>query len=603
MYIDFFINNLINEKLNAQKVFVASYNTNNTIRCFYYPRIKKIVNQSHYCYFVKRNGYFRVFSEVFDKVYSFTPGELIKKTVAKAKKYNYKVLIYVNNSINEERLKESINNNVKIVYSNGNHQELNEFLQNNKYDILLFDVKEEYMNDFLLKYLPKLNCSLLIDVQNGVFELINGKQSLNINKIKKLFGILFKKKKEKLLNNSKKNAKYNKKCFVAGYYYIPQTTAQAISTFKILKNSKFKYDVYSSKNRNWCYNTDSMMNIFDTPNINAIYSDFVDGASWCEETANYFLQNKDSYEFLMTRVMPDWSHNVGLMVKEKYPDVFWIASFGDPLYNNPIELQHIANNNFDKKTAKRILNNLNLIYNSSKEEYKCFALPRVQREKCLRIFELVNLMIFNNKYQMQWVLGEDYDKYKDKCYVLSHSFDPDFYIKRKIIKQNNKIKFLYLGHTDSCRNINSFIDAINRIKKDNKEFLDKIEIIFVGNIYEETINKIQKYKLDNILHKVDNMDYLSSLDLMEECDVLLLADAKLSFMKGLNVFFASKLSDYLGSKKLILGLCDNISPTRDVIKNTNNLLCDVDNIEDIKNTIIRIINNNYPRIKYSRYKE
>ncbi|MFR8622331.1 hypothetical protein [[Ruminococcus] torques] len=43
----------------------------------------------------------------------------------------------------------------------------------------------------------------------------------------------------------------------------------------------------------------------------------------------------------MTRSMPPESHEIGLKIKEIKPEIKWIASFGDPIANNPFVLKTI----------------------------------------------------------------------------------------------------------------------------------------------------------------------------------------------------------------------------------------------------------------------
>ncbi len=70
-------------------------------------------------------------------------------------------------------------------------------------------------------------------------------------------------------------------------------------------------------------------------------------------------------------------------------------------------------------------------------------------------------------------------------------------------------------------------------------------------------------------------------------------------MNGLNVYFASKVSDYLGTGKLIFSMTTKIGPTVDVLKETNHIVCEIDDVKDIKDSIIKILNGDYDNIDHT----
>ena len=47
-----------------------------------------------------------------------------------------------------------------------------------------------------------------------------------------------------------------KKGFVTSWYFPPINSSEGTCTFKLLKNSKYEYDVFTQKNnKNWSYDT------------------------------------------------------------------------------------------------------------------------------------------------------------------------------------------------------------------------------------------------------------------------------------------------------------------------------------------------------------
>ena len=148
-------------------------------------------------------------------------------------------------------------------------------------------------------------------------------------------------------------------------------------------------------------------------------------------------------------------------------------------------------------------------------------------------------MLFNNENQMKWMLGSSIDKYRKKSHILYHSFDSEFYFipeYKEDGKYKGKYKFLFLGHSDLYRNLDTFIEALNHLINENPAYGKKIEVELIGNIHYENHDKIRAYHMEHIFYESKQVDYLTSLDLMQQADVLLHVDAKFDFM-GHMVFF------------------------------------------------------------------
>ena len=597
-----------NRKNITKDIFneIDSRHKNITISCLdsdffndYYgnPRYGQLYNK--YDYLINSSKVMRLLSVLkFRSVKYISSTKLMIDILSEINNRKYSVYIYSKDE-KIDNIKSYIKKqypNIKIVGIANELQtdeEVISSINKVKPDTILVANTDNIQSEFILDNVKYFDTKLVISCGAIFNNIINNN---NKNNEWKFFRKFVK------YNIDKKKKRYFKpKGFVVGWFYPPQTTAQAISTYKILKNSKLRYDVFTTRSRIWNYASESNFDIFATPNIKVFMSDESNPDAWCELAKERFLKDKNKYDFFMTRVMPSWSHDVGLKIREAGNNTKWIASFADPMFNSPYVLYNTAINNFDEKTANKIVSNYEDIFkNPDKKEYECFKPLIEEKEKILKVFEQCDLMIFTNKYQLKWMLGDLYNKYKDKCLVLSHSYDPDFYLYHE--KRNSDVtKFLFMGHTDQFRNLNNFVKAVSYIIKDNPKFSKKIKVTLIGNIYDETINLIKQNKLEKIFVIEKNVDYMSSLDLMSKSDVLLHSDAKFNFMEGLNVYFASKISDYLGSEKLIFSLSTEIGPTVDVLKETNHIVCEVDDIDKIKKELIDIVDGKYNNLKHNNY--
>ena len=122
--------------------------------------------------------------------------------------------------------------------------------------------------------------------------------------------------------------------FVISWYFPPINSSEGLVSFKLLKNSKYKYDVFTQKsNESWSYG--SRETDLVSKNINTIFSKSSDFQEWVNEGIEYFEKNVKKYDFIMSRSMAPESHMIALEIKKRHPEVKWIASFGDPLCDNP----------------------------------------------------------------------------------------------------------------------------------------------------------------------------------------------------------------------------------------------------------------------------
>ena len=126
-----------------------------------------------------------------------------------------------------------------------------------------------------------------------------------------------------------------KRILVISWYFPPINSSEGLVTYKLLNNSKYEYDVFmQSNNELWSYGKDEdIKNI--NKNINRITSKAKELNDFYNEAINYFRDNQDKYDIVMTRSMPEISHKIGIEIKKIKNNIIWIASFGDPIANNP----------------------------------------------------------------------------------------------------------------------------------------------------------------------------------------------------------------------------------------------------------------------------
>lgn len=391
----------------------------------------------------------------------------------------------------------------------------------------------------------------------------------------------------------------NKKGLVISWYFPPINSSEGLCTFKLLKNSKFKYDVYTQKNnKNWSYDTNEDRLI--SKNINTIFSNCKYIDEWVQDGINRFSDSVQNYDFIMSRSMAPESHEIALELKRRNPNVLWIASFGDPIANNPYMNLIDQSSPYSVKgkgivsqsvryvfSPKRILKNIWWNYKTKKYEKKH---TRKYKDNKLQIDVLneADIIIFNNKYQMEYMMKDYPENVLSKALLLPHGYDTDFYSKVKNKKDNKKINISYLGHLDDIRTPKNFLKALCRLKKQKKNLYDKLKIEIYGNMAPNDKIFLVDNDLCDVVKFKKPVKYFESLEVMKKSDLLLLIDANLGAVLPNNIFYAAKLADYIGSGSNIFGITMLDGPSFDIIKEVGGVVCS-HSVDDIYNNLVMVL--------------
>ena len=372
--------------------------------------------------------------------------------------------------------------------------------------------------------------------------------------------------------------------FVASWFFPPNTSAEGIVTYKLLKNSKHQYDVCCSRSKSWSYERKSEL-IANNINTYAVKCEKI--TEWVDECVKIFIElnEKYHYKYIMTRSMPPESILIGKKIKKIIPTIKWIASFGDPIYRNPYELEKNIEEDY---ILKKIGLNRFFIYHPFWLRYLLALLPVPKFKVFGKLYSIekkamkeADIIIVPSKKQLQYLLENFmYKKYTEKCHVIPHTYDLDMFGKEEK-NENSKIIITYIGYLDKKRIPIDLFRALQLIKRENNEIFSNVILKFVGNIDSKVEPIIDSMGLGSILEIEDAVSYQDSLKIMKNSDYLLHIDAHFDFLKTGSIFFASKISDYIGSGKRILALTDRNSEAASIMKICNGIILERGNVRQI----------------------
>lgn len=390
-----------------------------------------------------------------------------------------------------------------------------------------------------------------------------------------------------------------KKILVISWFYPPINSSEGLVTYKLLRNSKLQYDVcMQESNASWSYGKNEKLP--EAVNVTRIPVAADDLEVWKEAAVEYFRKNKEKYDIVMTRSMPPESHMIGLKIKEIKPEIIWIASFGDPIANNPFVLKDMNtlspySHKFRRMGIRELISPKLILKNALWKKRTNDSLEPFRREQKLEedILRQCDYVILNNKYQEAYMLGSYDESIKSKALVLPHSYDSTLYPETTgETKVNKKIRMVYIGHLNDIRTPHLLFEAVNQLKEMKPDLDDRLEIQLYGNMSD----KEKVYLLDNELLDVVQIkkpvDYRTSLAIMKESDWLIHIDANLSGVLDENIFFAAKLTDYIGAGKPIFGITMFDGAGADVIRDVNGLTVSY-TADEIRNYLYLIVYKNY----------
>lgn len=374
-----------------------------------------------------------------------------------------------------------------------------------------------------------------------------------------------------------------KKAFVISWYFPPINSSEGLVTFKLLKNSKQEYDVFTQKNNlTWTYGDKE--NDLISKNIKTIFSKTSDKKEWIKEGFEYFKSHHDEYQYIMSRSNEPESHEIALKIKKEFPNVKWIASFGDPICNNPYRLfwleesPYSIRHKFEKGEAgyKELLSPKRIIKGEVWSLRHRRYVRKTDMEKYYKKLEIetiknADVVILNNEFQIKH-MEQTTPELKDKVELLYHTFDKEYYPKNKKKYNDNKIHFDFVGHLDDVRSPRTFFEALKRLNESTDNLEDKIEVNFYGDMSD----KDKLYLINNFLMDVVNIkkpvNYLESLEIMKNSDWLLNFDANLGRFIGVNIFCPAKVMDYLGSGSNIFSITMQDGASADILRHSGEIV-------------------------------
>lgn len=290
---------------------------------------------------------------------------------------------------------------------------------------------------------------------------------------------------------------------------------------------------------------------------------------WSYKASKYGIElmKKENFDVMFSMHEPPSSHICAYRIKKKFPKLKWMTYWSDPwLKDSTREESSFIRKNFEKAYERKVV-------------------------------PLSDKYIFVTKANRDDYI-ESYNINKKDTYIITRGYDQKTYndikesIKPKLIN-DEKINIVYAGEIFSkLRDVKPFINAINKLKLENKNLYNKLNILFFGNIDDENIK--------NKLLEISNVKVSSRIPYNEAIAYMINADILLLFGNKNSKQIPAKIYDYFGCNGYVLAILgDENDPIVDVIKDLEKCSMSSNNAEGIFEGIMelsnKILNKNYSK--------
>jgi glycosyltransferase involved in cell wall biosynthesis len=264
------------------------------------------------------------------------------------------------------------------------------------------------------------------------------------------------------------------------------------------------------------------------------------------EAAERAISTK-SYDFIVTWSQWHSVHLVGLALKRQFPTLPWIAYFSDPWTNNPYKNTGALVDKINQHLEHKVMINADVRFFST---IQTLELATQRYSNCVR----------------------------ENSFVLPHGYDPELYsAQEKNPEEKSQLTCRYLGSFYGHRSPDILIKALKKIFDTRPDTLKNTRFEFIGPIEKNILNSVDASGLpSNLISFQQSVGYLESLHLMKTADLLIVIDAPAKE----NLFLPSKLVDYIGAGRPILGITPPGTPQK-IINKLGGFTANPSNLEDV----------------------
>jgi glycosyltransferase involved in cell wall biosynthesis len=252
----------------------------------------------------------------------------------------------------------------------------------------------------------------------------------------------------------------------------------------------------------------------------------------------YLKENK--IDTIVTSGPPHSLHLIGLGLKNKIPNLKWIADFRDPW----TEISYYKHLKLTKSSDKK------------------------HRQLESAVFKNADITLATS-----YTDAENFRKAGANAFCITNGFDESDSSKKAEEQEgentNSQIEkaftLSYIGVLEQLRNPENLWKALDELVKENPEFADDFNLKFVGRIDDKILQAIENSSLKNHILNLGYLAHGKAVEEMQNSDLLLITNFPNEASKGI---IPGKIFEYLASGKQILSFGPDKADVAKILEET-----------------------------------
>lgn len=172
--------------------------------------------------------------------------------------------------------------------------------------------------------------------------------------------------------------------------------------------------------------------------------------------------------------------------------------------------------------------------------------------------------------------------------IISHGFDPeDFDRIPAQPKPKNKMVLMYSGIFMVYNTPEYFLKAFSKLTIERPDIASNIELHFVGFLRKENEKIVRKLNLQSFVKDHGYVNHNEAIAKIKSADVLWFMVGK---RRNIDAILPGKVYEYIGAMKPIIACVDEGAAKMAIDEYGAGFICKPDDIDDIKNTILKVYN-------------
>jgi glycosyltransferase involved in cell wall biosynthesis len=204
------------------------------------------------------------------------------------------------------------------------------------------------------------------------------------------------------------------------------------------------------------------------------------------------------------------------------------------------------------------------------------------------VLKAADRIIVSNRKIKEHILNQYQFLTFNDIVIITDGFDPEDFEKAKVVKKhNNRMILTYSGIFMVYNTPSYFLKAFKKITVEHPEIAKNIELHFLGFLRKENKRLVKKLKIEEFVFDHGFVDHKDVVARLLSSDVLWMTVGK---RKNIDAILPGKFYEYIGAKKPVIACVPDGAAKLVVQEYPASYITDPENIDEIKETILKVYN-------------